>query len=604
MAARAGVAKRRVSSVLASPKEIPSMSFLEELFGDEFPGAFTGDKSRTAKKCNKNILDLPAELLAIICEDLSKLDIKRLRLASKYLAANVDLRIQRVYISPNRANLDCLQKILDHPRYRHQVLEIIWDEAQLEEFPDLDSFRNAIAIDEKNTRSDIEHMLKASSLGHHDDSAESAAFEHDDFFDESGRLTDVAKGIILRFDNQVSRAIIAKNATVMSIEDSYKIYQMLYWQEQGIMKQGFDEIALRHVLAMCPNLETVILTSEVWRPWHLEPVFHTPFYRSLPPGFRKPSVWPWLGQVPSNIPFQGTSRRNTNNRTISDPNEALPRDWRGYSIVVSTLISTLNPQISEFIIYAGNETTGISHQLFATPNLDFTNTMTMAQTLPLKRLKLSINSFGGNWDYTTGQTHKSTYLTSTQLHAFLSATHNLEHLDLSLNTTRRRSTDHIDHVPAPIQNIIPHALLPRLKFLALRNALVDFTSLFNMFCAMTSAQHINLDNIKLTNNPTGSDTYMCFFQQLKAHYARDQTSNTRPAFWLIEPFEAVGGRCPARMVCEELNAYLQHDEAAMPFEERMRNGIRDGVGWVVDDRDEEFLVRGCEYRGVLRQEVV
>src|SRR4051812_43119994 len=98
MAARAGVTKRRVSHVTTSANDVPSLDFMEGLFGDEFPEAF----GSRAMKSSKSILDLPAELLALVCEDLSRLDIKRLRLSNRHLGANVDLRIDRIYVSPNR----------------------------------------------------------------------------------------------------------------------------------------------------------------------------------------------------------------------------------------------------------------------------------------------------------------------------------------------------------------------------------------------------------------------------------------------------------------------------------------------------------------------
>ena len=127
---RAGVTKRRVSTVSAgSASNVSSMSFMEGLFGDEFPEAF-GSGARN----KKTITDLPAELLEIVCEHISKLDIKRLRLVSKHFASSVYLRIDRIYVSPNRANLDYLHQILAHPTYPGRVREIVWDDALLKEY--------------------------------------------------------------------------------------------------------------------------------------------------------------------------------------------------------------------------------------------------------------------------------------------------------------------------------------------------------------------------------------------------------------------------------------------------------------------------------------
>jgi hypothetical protein len=583
MAARAGVSKRRVSQVTTSVHDIPSMSFLEDLFGDEFPEAFSGGRM----KSSKSILDLPAELLAVVCEHLSKLDIKRLRLANAYLAKHVDLRIDRVYISPNRANLDCLQKILHHPRYRFHILELVWDDAQLDEYPDFESFHTAVEVDDNNIKQDTERLLKDLSRGFQDDIAEFGAFEHDDLFDMNGKLTEMAKAFLLRQDSQSARDIIARNATVMSLEESFAAYQELYQDERDIMKQGLDAAALQHALAVCPNLVRVILTSEVWRPWNLQPVYHTPFHHSLPPGFRKPSVWPWLSYRPQSTPGQIAHRDSIMKATIIDENNTLSSEFRGYSIVVSSLISMPNPQISEFIVYAGHETTGISHQLFATPNVDWTNTMTMAHRMPLKRLALSINPYGAD--------HSSphSYFRSGLMCRTLNAMPLLEHLDLSLNCYERRNNDPGEQLFFWKQ-IIPSSLLPRLRTFALRNVSVFLEDLLELVQLMTNAEHITLDNIRMDSIAGFRATYYKFFRELWMRYDRSPESTSRPAYTVIEPCQ---GSFKSRMVCEELWEWLYRGEyhGQIPFVDRVDRAIQEGAGWVLDDRDERFLVRANEY---------
>jgi hypothetical protein len=579
---RAGVTKRRISRVSARASDVPSMSFMEGLFGDEFPEAFgTG-----ASKSNKSILDLPAELLAAVCEELSRLDIKRLRLASKYLATNVDLRIDRVYVSPNRANLDSLRKILEHPRYRFQIFELVWDDAQLDEYPDIDSFRAALLADEKVFQVEIERLLKGLSRETNDENMDSGAFEHDDFFNEDGKLTEVAKGVLLRNGNQLPRDIIAKYATVMSIEESYAIYEHLYCEEQEIMKRRLDASALQNALGTCPNIQRIILTSEVWRPWNLQPLYHTPFHRSLPPGLRKPSVWPWLDFRPQSTPAQIAHRDMIMRTTITNQNGSLPSEFRGYSIIVSSLVSMPEPSVSEFIIYSGHETAGISHQLFATPNVDFNNTLTMARKVPLKRLVLSLNSYGA--DHNT----KRSYLASTQLHDFLHAMPHLEHLDLSPNCYTRREPRSI--TPGPFHaSHIPVTLLSRLKTFALRNAQISHEDLLRLIKHMTSVQHITLDNLSMSSHTGAPATYPHLFRDLWTHYEYHAGPVMRPAFTVSE---LVKGSFRSKLVFEELSAYLHGEDQAgeMPFDENSEGAIKSGVGWVVDDRDERFMVRACE----------
>jgi hypothetical protein len=573
MAARAGVSKRRISHVTASAADVPSMSFMEGLFGDEFPEAFGSG----ATKSNKSILDLPAELLAVICDELSRLDIKRLRLANKHLATNVDLRIISVYVSPNRTNLDCLRKILEHPRYKYQVFELVWDDAQLDEYPDIDSFRAALLVDENMFRMEVDRLLRDTNREEQENMDTGVFGLDDEFVTDDWKLTEVAKDMLLRKGDQTSRDIIARYATVMSVEENYAIYEHLYSEEQEIKKRGLDTAALHNALRACPNLQRIVLTSEVWRPWNLQPLYHTPLHRSLPPGFRKPSVWPWLDYRPQSAPAQTAYRDSIMRAIITNQNDSLPSDFRGYSIIVSSLVSMPSPQISEFIIYSGHETAGISHQLFATPNTDFTNSLTMAHTLPLKRLVLSINSYGA--DHST----QHSYLASTQLHDFLAALHHLEHLDLSPNCLARREPRSV--TPGPFHaSHIPLPLLSHLATFTLRNAQTTLTDLLTLIKHLTSAQHITLDNISMS----GSDTYLHLFRQLWEHYEYNAGPAPRPAFTVSE---LVPRSFRSRLVFEEVSAYLHGEDAwgDVPFEES--GEIKRGIGWVVDDRDERFMMR-------------
>ncbi|KAF2027690.1 hypothetical protein EK21DRAFT_114625 [Setomelanomma holmii] len=590
MAARAGVTKRRISYVPATAPDAPSLSFMEDLFADEFPEAF-GSSGNNPKSEVKSILDLPAEVLAIVCQDLSNLDIKRLRLTCKILAKNVDLRINRVYVSPNRANLQCLQKILDHPRYRHQVHELVWDDAQLEEYPDVEDFSRVVTLDEANSKRDIESMLEWYTVSDESDDEELKQFEHDDFFMEDGRLTEVAKGILLRHNTQSAKDVLAQNATRMSIEDSWDHYQDLYREEQEIMSRQLDVAALRQVLRACPNLRRVTLTSAIWYPWNTHAYRNSPFLQSLPPGFRKPSVWPWLTYRPQSTPAQAAYISKTLRMPILEKTGSLPREFRGYSILVSTLLNMRQSSISEFIIDPAMETTGISHQLFTTENADWLNTVSLASILPLTSLKLAVNSYGAK------KHSPNSYLRSGHIQAVLRNLPLLKHFDLSPNCRARRDENSVASDLFSWRDIIPADLVERLKTLTIRNAYMHFDSVYDMVVTMLNAEHITLDNV-FTHSDRGRPTYYSLFRGLWIHYETTQIAKTRPAFTIVEPIDVgPAGRYRARLTCEEVSYWLHGDEyhVGCPFEDRFAVQIGDGVGWVVDDRDPEFAMLASEW---------
>lgn len=320
------------------------MSFFEAMFGDDFPGAFANGDGRSCKSM-KTLLDLPTEIWEITSHYLSGLDIKQLRLTSSELAEKVALRIDRVYISPNRANLDRLKVILDHPQYRLRVQEIVWDDAQLLDYPTIESFRAALTSDRRKARAALE--------GHLHTLVENADYKLIDMKDctqEDGRLSNFGKAILLSSDSQISKDLIAANAPTMSVEESYDLYQKLFQDEKEIIKRGWDVTGLQRALAGFPQLKRITLTSEVWKSsWSSPTPTHvTPFFRALPSGFQKPSVSSWIQPVAVPAPAQELREMFSQ--------QHVPAEWRGYGIIMASLAANPVPHLEAFVVDAGTET--------------------------------------------------------------------------------------------------------------------------------------------------------------------------------------------------------------------------------------------------------
>lgn len=581
LASRSGVSKRRVSTVTAaSASNVPSMSFMEGLFGDEFPEAFvTGGGTALANK--KSILDLPTELLAIVCDHLSKLDIKRLRLVGRQFGKRVNLRTDRVVISPNRANLANLEWILDQPRYRSQVREIVWDDAQLEEYPRLDAFRRAIDIDERQFTRDLESYLEEATSGYHDDSAEYRALGHADFFEDDGHLTEFAKGVLLQRNDEFSRVCLSWNVTMMTIKESYAVYQRLYQEEQDLIRRHVDIVALRRTLASCPNIKRVTLTSECWRPWSFGQRYDTPFHRALPLGFRKPSVWPWLGVRPHATPSQEEHREDT---LIMKHHPYLSSEWRGYSIIVSALLTNPRLNIEEFIIDAGNERTGINHRLFASVNNDLKRTIAMFSSMPLKRLNLALNA-------DTIDSSLQWLYVSSHLRVSLRLLQDLQHLDLSIYNSYQD-----DLLP---NGHLPNGLLSRLITFTYRNS---FVRLLDLIERLTIVKHITLYDVRLADiypyQPFRRYDWAETFRRARDYYAANPQVS-RPSFTWMMPYEVLDGRnVRCGLLEEQIDAFL-YQGGECPFD---GNKMKSSVGWLVDARDENFKVRAAEVYGQAGEE--
>jgi hypothetical protein len=77
--------------------------------------------------------DLPAEVLTLIFNLVSNRDIKNLRLTNKFFHATAKLRLSRVFLSANPLNIEVFRSIADDDTFRHNIIEIIWDDARLKD---------------------------------------------------------------------------------------------------------------------------------------------------------------------------------------------------------------------------------------------------------------------------------------------------------------------------------------------------------------------------------------------------------------------------------------------------------------------------------------
>ncbi|KAF3052536.1 hypothetical protein E8E11_001904 [Didymella keratinophila] len=564
----------------------PSMSFFEAMFGDDFPDAFAHD-GRSCKS-NKTLLDLPAELLEIICQHLTGLAIKHLRLTSRELAEKVELRIDRVYVSPNRANIDCLNNILDHPHYSIQVKELVWDDEQLGKIPTLDIFRDRIKHDEAQARIALEDHLSTLFVNQVGEEADYESIGVQDCLRDDGDLTDIGKAILLNANDERSRKIIVSHAVSMSVEDSYDLYQKLYQDEREIIKRRWDEHALLRAFEHLPNLRRITITTEVWRLWHLVPLYDTPFRRALPAGFSKPSSRPWSDWGLSELFCTGLARDGTlQNCRMKE---------RGYSTLMSVLASRPVFGLQEFIVDTGCENIGLPLDPFTYPELkytflDYTKCVQVLSTVPLRKLQLSIVEEGT-------QRHEGPR--GELLRDVLSVIASLEDLDLKYN------------VPEPhggacelFDETFLGAHCPRLKRFALHLAKVENRWLFNVITRLENLEYVVLDRIQLEYSGSDSDSV---FHCLQQHYSG--RCSRGPSFTWAEALchHVKSDSRPFRTsrwlatVQEELDAFLYGGgefpltwlEADMPYFSRRRAVIKHNVGWLVDARDPTIRISNTE----------
>jgi hypothetical protein len=82
------------------------------------------------------LLSLPNELFCEIMALFPQKGIKNLRLVSKDPKAEAKLRITRIFLSPNRTNIDVFRNIVNSDEYKNSVEEIVWDDVRFKVFRD------------------------------------------------------------------------------------------------------------------------------------------------------------------------------------------------------------------------------------------------------------------------------------------------------------------------------------------------------------------------------------------------------------------------------------------------------------------------------------
>ena len=487
----------------------------------------------------KTILDLPAEMIAIVCQSLSNRDIKQLRLANAELAERAELRIDRVYIAPNRADLDCLNHILDHPIYRLRVREIVWDVGQLIEFPQFDHFHEALWRARwcaKMALSTYAHVSLWSSKWKDLDPLR--------FVGDDGRLTGYAKEVLGATDDPTYQAILARdhaemmnNAATMSEEESYVLYQKLCQDEREIIRRGWDVNGLQRALTELPNLQRITLANGTRRSWNVFPTYETPFSRALPAILRSIKSWAW-----SDATFD-----------VTEVAGHLPSTYRGYSILVSSLAANPPPNLQEFVMDPEHDwMAGLPSSFLQATNIDYANTLRMLSGSQIKELRLSIR--GSNI-----LPHDDE---SVLLQNIISAAPCLESLDLGFTEVKIP-----DDTPALFDAGSLHRWCSNLKHITLRAMDVDIAWLFEVITQTAGLQTcvLNMIHILLENFDTEHFAEDVLFSRLKTHFSA--ASYRGPRFtWIhtttnVELFAHI-------KVCEVLDDHLNafvYDGGDTPF---------------------------------------
>ncbi|KAJ4264386.1 hypothetical protein NW762_005584 [Fusarium torreyae] len=399
---------------------------------------------------------LPKELRDGIYSHLERNDIKNLRVTCKAMARDVPLRFDRVFISANSLNIQVFRAIADHEIFRHQVSEIIWDDARL------------------RTGVELEHERRVYGYDYtHPDEAVTANGCPEWF--RRGRYD---------YDDSDPHA----DPDVDSLEETWAYYKPLLEDQRQVLASNADIEAFQYGLRRFPFLRRVTVTpSTHGRLW--QPLYRTPMIRAFPPGFDYPlpKAWPQFdnadGTPIDELPWVAKEEDNdlySNMYGVGCTPEVYRAKWRGYQLVTRALVEYEDHHISELIIGGHEVQTGLSSRIFDQHCAEHDDLVTLLKRPGFRHLDLSL--FTGFIEYEDWVSYKTGLL-----HDALAQAKDIQHVCVRATTEVENGAPGQDVPPEdvlPLRTIFPIDHWPQLRHFGISNMIVELDDFIGLLAAL------------------------------------------------------------------------------------------------------------------------
>lgn len=297
------------------------------------------------------LLNCPTEILIAICRHLPNRDVKSLRLSCTRLKSVAPLRLDRVFLSANPRNVDVFNAVAADEVFRHQVVEIIWDDALLVEDATQDS-------DSWLGTSDDEFYFGEEGKQYGDDATSEAEEGKDRGFPRwFGRECKESLWNVKSADQVRFEMADWTKRQMLPITECWVHYCELLRQQREVLQLGAHVRAFENAwrLRRFPNVRTITVTPAAHGRLFY-PLFETPMIRAFPPGFNYciPRGWPVC---------------------MEDPDPQVPQaeewdddgdDWPGFRAVTS-IVAAYPHELAELRVDAFQVATGLSVCVFEEP---------------------------------------------------------------------------------------------------------------------------------------------------------------------------------------------------------------------------------------------
>ncbi|KAI7759178.1 hypothetical protein LZL87_013596 [Fusarium oxysporum] len=401
------------------------------------------------------LTQLPQELQNGIFAHLGCRDIKNLRATCTALASALPLHFNRVFISANSLNLQVFNAIASHETYRHQVSEIIWDDARLYTGPELEQERQQYELE-------------------YSDPNDVAAADGCPLWFVKGRYDYGHPGYIYPEPH-------------IGIEESWAYYKPLLKDQRQVLSSNADIKAFKFGLKRFPSLKRITITPATHgSSW--EPLYKTPMIREFPPGFDYPlpEAWPsfddekpidalpWVSEN-DDSPYQYIYGEECTA-------EVYRNRWRGFRLVIRALAEYTDHHITELVIGGNEIQSGLNCRIFDQRSIEYDDLVALLKRPGFRYLDLHLFAGlieDGDWSsYKTGL-----------LHDALAEAKGIEHLCLRASTeisegAPQQLVPEVEEHVIPLRTIFPVDNWSRLQHFGISHMLADLDDLIDLLAAL------------------------------------------------------------------------------------------------------------------------
>lgn len=559
--------------------------------------------------------NLPPELWYTIVLFLPNRDIKNLRLVSKQLCDSVELRLQRVFLSANPLNIKVFRAIADHEKSRHQISEIIWDDARFARGPPAsDVIHPEEGLYLPVTDASDEETEEAFRLRRHDDSEAEGppnweVYESDiDYGDPDDEFADPALQLRANTNfkgqncplwfkaacvNNIENLFMRReklNSTeawhqkfknekklgkaALSMSESWEIYRTLLRKQADVLAGNYDREAFLYGLERFPALKKVTVTPAA-HGVPFAPLYHSPMIRSFPEGFNYP--------IPRGWPTSTTEQPEDE---IAFPwqrvDERHKEKWRAFRIITRALAHQKS-NVVELILEARQLYTGINCTIFDEPCEEHENLLTILTKPGFCRLDLSLMFGGRGSDAENWKTFRDGRLRET-----LSVMEDLEEFNFytsGLDRCYEYGDPPIGINPVSLERIFPIEKWSKLRHFALSRFIVRQTDLVTFLSKLPeTVQSVELSFLVFIDH---GSSWHYFLEEMRLKM-REKTlwPGRRPSVVIGNEryYLLLGG---ATWIEKAVDKFL-YEDGENPFHEPPRERVKKEVGRVKDAFDPYF----------------